>query len=93
MVGVTPYRSPVYAACKIMWLIWINTDISSRSSVYIYQLDSEIRRIMTWAGNVARMMKKGDVYRLLLGKPKGKRPLGRPRCRWVDNIKMDLEEI
>jgi hypothetical protein len=34
-----------------------------------------------------------NVYRLLVGKPEGKRPLGRPRCRWVDNIKMDLLEI
>jgi hypothetical protein len=36
---------------------------------------------------------KRNVYRLLVGKPKGKRPLGRPRCRWIDNIKMDLLEI
>jgi hypothetical protein len=34
-----------------------------------------------------------DPYRILMGKPEGKRPLGRPRCRWVDNIKMDLREI
>jgi hypothetical protein len=34
-----------------------------------------------------------NAYRILVGKPKGKRPLGRPRCRWVDNIKMDLREI
>jgi hypothetical protein len=34
-----------------------------------------------------------DVYRVLVGRPKGKRPLGRPRCRWEDNIKMDLREI
>jgi len=33
------------------------------------------------------------VYRVLVGKPEGKRPLGRPRCRWVDNIKMDLQEV
>jgi hypothetical protein len=35
---------------------------------------------------------KRNAYRLLVGKPEGKRPLGRPRCRWVDNIKMDLRE-
>ena len=34
-----------------------------------------------------------DVYKVLVGKPEGKRPLGRPRCRWEDNIKMDLEEV
>jgi hypothetical protein len=37
--------------------------------------------------------REGNVYRLLVGKPKGKRPLGRPRRRWIDNIKMDLLEI
>jgi hypothetical protein len=42
-------------------------------------------------GNVARMGEKRNVYRLLVGKPEGKRPLGRPRRRWIDNIKMDLE--
>jgi hypothetical protein len=39
------------------------------------------------------MGEKGNAYRILVGKPEGKRPLGRPRCRWVDNIKMDLREI
>jgi hypothetical protein len=43
-----------------------------------------------WAGHVARMGEKRNVYRLLVGKPKGKRQLGRPRHRWIDNIKMDL---
>jgi hypothetical protein len=40
-----------------------------------------------------KMGEKRNVYRLLVGKPEGERPLGRPRCRWVDNIKMDLLEI
>jgi hypothetical protein len=39
------------------------------------------------------MGEKRNMYRLLVGKPEGKRPLGRPRCRWIDNIKMDLLEI
>jgi hypothetical protein len=39
------------------------------------------------------MGEKRNVYRLLVGKPEGKRPLGRPRCRWIDNTKMDLLEI
>jgi hypothetical protein len=47
---------------------------------------------MRWAGHVTRMEKK-DAYRILLGKPEGKRRLGRPRRRWMDNIKMDLWEI
>jgi hypothetical protein len=50
-------------------------------------------RTMRWAGHVARVGKKKNVYRLLVGKPEGKRPLGRPRHRWVDNIKMDFLEI
>jgi hypothetical protein len=48
---------------------------------------------MRWAGHVARMGEKRNAYRLLVGKPEGKRPLGRPRRRWVDNIKMALLEI
>jgi hypothetical protein len=50
-------------------------------------------RRMRWAGHVARMWEGRGVYRILVGRPKGKRPLGRPRCRWEDNIKMDLGEI
>jgi hypothetical protein len=45
------------------------------------------------AGHVARIREKRNVYRLLVGKPEGKRPLGRPRRRWIDNIKMGLLEI
>jgi hypothetical protein len=50
-------------------------------------------RVMRWGGHVARMREKRNVYRILVGKPEGKSPLGRPRHRWVDNIKMDLREI
>jgi hypothetical protein len=50
-------------------------------------------RRMRWTGHVARRGEKGNAYRLLVGKPEGKKPLGRPRRRWVDNIKMDLLEI
>jgi hypothetical protein len=45
---------------------------------------------MRWAGHVAHMGEGRDVYRVLVGRPEGKRPLGRPRHRWEDNIKMDL---
>jgi hypothetical protein len=45
-----------------------------------------------WAGHVVQMEEKRNVYRLLVGKPEGKSPLGRPRCRQEDNIKMDLVE-
>jgi hypothetical protein len=50
-------------------------------------------RRMRWTGHVARMGKKRGVYRILVGKPEGKRPHGRPRRRWEDNIKMDLQEL
>ena len=50
-------------------------------------------RRMRWAGHVARMGEGRGVYRVLVGKPEGKRPLGRPRHRWEDNIKMDLQEV
>jgi hypothetical protein len=48
---------------------------------------------MRWAGLVACMEEKRNAYMLLVGKQEGKRPLRRPRCRWVDNIRMDLGEM
>jgi hypothetical protein len=63
---------------------------------HLYSSPSIIRiikaRRMRWAGHVARMGKR-NVYRLLVGKPEGRRPLGRLRCRWLDNIRMDLVEV
>ena len=50
-------------------------------------------RRMRWAGHVARMGEERVVYRVLVGKPEGRRPLGRPRRRWLDNIRMDLQEV
>jgi len=50
-------------------------------------------RRMRWAGHVARMGERRGVYRILVGKPEEKRPLGRPRRRWEDNIQMDLQEV
>jgi hypothetical protein len=62
---------------------------------HLYSLPSTIRiiksRRMRWAGHVARM-EKNNVYRLMVGKPEGKRPLGKPRRRWTDKIKVDLLE-
>ena len=48
---------------------------------------------MRWAGHVAHMGEDRGVHRVLVGKPEGKRPLGRPRRRWEVNIKMDLQEV
>ena len=63
----------------------------------LYSLPNIVRvvksRRMRWAGHVARMGEDRGVHRVLLGKPEGKRPLGRPRRRWEDNIKMDLQEV
>jgi hypothetical protein len=50
-------------------------------------------RRMKWAGHVARLREKRNAYRIMMGMPEGKRPLGRPRRRRVENIKMDLREI
>ena len=50
-------------------------------------------RIMRWAGHVARMGERRGVYTVLVGKPEGRRPLGRPRRGWDDNIKVDLQEV
>jgi hypothetical protein len=63
----------------------------------LYYLPNIVRvvksRRMRWAGHVARMGEVRGVYRVLIGKPEGKRPLGIPRHRWEDNIKMDLQEV
>jgi hypothetical protein len=63
----------------------------------LYSLPNIVRvvksRLMRWAGHVARMGEDIEVHRVLVGKPEGKRPLGRPRRRWEDNIKMDLQEL
>jgi len=50
-------------------------------------------RRMRWAGHVARMGEDRGLYRFFVGKPEGRRPLGRPRCRWVDNIRMNLQKM
>jgi hypothetical protein len=63
----------------------------------LYSSSSIIRiiksRTMRWANHAARMGEKRNAYRLLVGKPEGKRPIGIPRRRWVDNIRMDLGEV
>jgi len=48
---------------------------------------------MRWAGDVVSMGEERGVYRVLVGKPEGKRPPGRPRRRWVDDIRLDLQEV
>ena len=64
---------------------------------YLYSSSNIVRviksRRMRWAGHVARMGEERGAYRVLVGKLEGKRPLGRPRRRWVDNIRMGLQEV
>ena len=66
-------------------------------SIFLFCLTCIFRviksRRIRWAGNVARVEEGRGVYRVLVGKPEGKRPLGRPRRRWEDNIQMDLQEV
>ena len=74
------------------WRKLHNEELSDR-----YTLPNIVRvvksRRMRWAGHVARMEEGRGVHRVLVGKPEGKRPLGRPRRSWEDNIKMDLQEV
>ena len=59
----------------------------------IVRVIKSTRRRLRWAGHVARMQEGRSAFKILTGKPTGKRPLGRPRRRWEENIRMDLEEI
>ena len=73
------------------WRKLQNEEINDR-----YCLPNVVRVIkwrISWAGHVARMGEKRGIYRILVGKPEGKRPLGRPRRKWEDNIKLDLQEV
>jgi hypothetical protein len=60
---------------------------------FIFCIGRSKSRRMRWAGHVARMGEERNVYSVLMRKPEGKRPLGRPRRRWEDGIRMDLIEI
>ena len=74
------------------WRRWRNEELND-----LYSAPNIVRviksRRMGWARHVARMGEERGVCRVLVGKPEGKRPLGRPRRRWVDNIRMDLQEV
>jgi hypothetical protein len=74
------------------WIKLHNEELHNLYSSPIIIIIIKSRR-MRWAGHVARMGEKRNVYRLLVGNPEGKRPLGRPRRRWIDSIKTYLSEI
>ena len=76
----------------IVWLYYYNY-FCVLSCLYNILLRVIKSRRMRWAGHVARMGEGRGVYRVLVGKPEWKRPLGRPRHRWEDNIRMDLQEV
>ena len=76
---------------KLYFFLYYNEELSD-----LYSLPNIVRVVksrMRWAGHVARMGEGRRLYRVLVGNPEGKRPLGRPRRRWEDNIKMDLQEV
>ena len=77
---------------KKNWVYIIMLPVCSVPLSNFEPVDRTSRR-MRWAGHVARMGEGRGVYRVLVGKPEGKRPLGRPRRRWEDNIRMELQEV
>ena len=77
---------------KLIGIILHNEELSDLNSLPNIVRLVKSRR-MRWAGHVARMGERRGVYRVLVGKPEGKRPLGRPRRRWEDDIKMDPQEV
>jgi len=92
----------LYCSPNIVWVINpLNTKLNSMCHLLVLlgaHLILHISRIrvkltMRWAGHVARMGYRRCLYRVLVGKPERKRPLGRPRHRWEDNMKMDLQEV
>jgi hypothetical protein len=83
-----PKRDEVIGGCRKLHNEELHNLYSSPSIIRLIK-----SRRMRWGGHVARMGEKKNVYRILVGMPEGKRPLGRPRRRRVDNIKMGLREI
>ena len=89
MAGVV---SKIWLDIGILWRRWhseeLNDLYSSPNTMWVMK-----SRSLRWGGRVARVGEERGVYRVLVGKPEGRRPLGRPRRRWVNNIRMDLQEL
>jgi hypothetical protein len=74
-----------------VYLFFLFDDIHvQKDNIFKY---SQLNKLLRWAGHVARMGERRGAYRVLVGKPEGRRPLRRPRRRWEDNIKTDLREV
>jgi hypothetical protein len=89
MVALLIAAKPQFIASLLFTLLYFISDLYSSPNI-IRAIKS---RSMRWAGHVARMGEGRGAYRVLVGKPEGRRPLGRSRRRWEDNIKMDLQEV
>jgi len=92
--------SPKYTKCfaKSFGTLGLELKYRSKINIYVmYCIEYFVQviksRRMRWAGHVARMGEERGLYRVFVGKPEGKRPLGRPRRGWVDNIRPDLQEV
>ena len=89
--GALARQLPILDGRLIFTMLWdavLNDLYSAPNIVRVIK-----SRRMRWAGHVACMGEERGVYRVLVGKPGEKRPMGRPRRRWVDNIRMDLQEV
>ena len=85
-----PKRDEITGECRKLHNEELNVLYSSPNTSIVQVIKS---KRMRWEGHVARMGEGRGVYKVLVGKPGGKRPLERPRRRWEDNIKMDLQEV
>ena len=83
-----PRRDEVTGECRRLLNEELNDLYCSPNIVRVIK-----SRRMRWAGHVARIGEEKGVYRVLVGKPEGRRPMGRPRRRWVDNIRTGLQEV
>jgi hypothetical protein len=83
-----PKRDEATGECRRLHNEELNDLYSSLNIIRVIK-----SRRIRWAGHVARMGEKRDAYRILVGRPEGRRPLGRPTRRWEDNIKIDLQEV
>jgi hypothetical protein len=82
------FWDPGSSMCLLMAYVMLHNLYSSPSTIRVIK-----SRMMRWVGHIARMREKRNSYRIFVGNPEEKRPLGRPRRKCVDNIKVDLREI